>query len=95
MERKTFILGLGIFTILVFDSILRLRIAQKHSSLRAVDDDRLNSTWKTTEEDKNDNEFHFPLKEPWIRPPIDALLDQNRTNIVGNVSGLLDFAILG
>ena len=41
------------------------------------------------------SEFNFTIKKPWIRPPIDTVLDQSRKKITGNVSGLLDFAILG
>lgn len=40
-------------------------------------------------------EINLPKKEPWTRLPMEEVLDTKNQAIVGDVSGLIDFAVLG
>ena len=94
IERRTFFLALGIFATALVTSFIDLRRLDKKTVLR--NNGILNST---TREEAGapilDLEIRLPLQQSAKRPPIDSVLDKSRKKITGNVSGLLDFAILG
>ena len=93
IERRTFFLALGIFATALVTSFIDLRRLDRKTVLR---NGILNST--TPDEAGApilDLEIRLPLQQSAKRPPIDSVLDKRRKTIIGNVSGLLDFAILG